>query len=191
MNMKSKTTPVPNSVKVQLSRILGENSKEAMNMTKSDKEWRKTLRTLLDELYCYVNENVDSDSLHMFMIDSCFAACDKALEEKDFWPAYTEGIIRLVFLLLGDYPDHKKRRGGRKSKEHYKLNLHRFSKYSQNHDQKVRTLFAAWNSGLINISENPRRIMSKFRDEKGFSVDNKSFIIWFKEKYPEDYSKLF
>lgn len=178
-------------MEIQLSRIFGENSKEVLNNPKSEKDWKRTLRKVLDELYEYIEDNIESDELHTLMIYTCLYASHESLKEENFWPGYIEGITRLSFLLMGDYPDHRKRKVGKKKKDHYKLNLHRSVIYSQDSDQKVRTLYAAGCSGLINLSESPNSILSKFRCEVGFSADYKQFMKWFKKNYQQDYAKLF
>ena len=92
---------------------------------RSSGEWRKTLRAVLHELDCYIAHNVDTDELHRMMLLSGLAGADESLKEENFWPGYAEGITRLALVLLGDYPDHRRRKRGRKEDDHYKLDLHR------------------------------------------------------------------
>ena len=111
---KNNTQKVPTSWKVQLSRLFGGNSIEAQKDNRTPAEWKKTLNKILDELYKYLEENVHTDEMHTLMLYSCLYAAHEALKEKDFWPGYLEGITRLSLLLMGDYPDHRRRRGGKK-----------------------------------------------------------------------------
>ena len=86
--------------------------------TRTPTEWRKTLRLELQELDRYLTENVETDDLHKSMLRLGLDSADKALNEEDFWPGYLEGITRLALLLMGDYPDHRGRKPGRKKSEH-------------------------------------------------------------------------
>ena len=112
---------VPKGWKVHLSRLFGQNSREAKKDNRTPAEWKRTLKKILDELYQYLEENVHTDEMHELMLYSCLYAAHESLKEKDFWPGYLEGITRLSFLLMGDYPDHRHRRGGKKTKNHYSL----------------------------------------------------------------------
>jgi len=188
---KGLRSKVPRSVKVQLSRLFGDNSREAEKETRTSAEWKRTLKKILDELYQYLDHNVHTDGLHTLMLHSCLYAAHESLKEEDFWPGYLEGIIRLSLILMGDYPDHRRRRGGKKSKEHYELNYTRSVAYTQNINQKLQTMLAASNVGLPGFEHDVREALRLFRNERGYSATYKEFISWFKERYPKDYAALF
>lgn len=184
-------TPVPHALQVQLARLFGAASREASTSTRTPTQWRRTLKKLLDELYLYADANVQTDEMHWFMMCTAFAAASDALREENFWPGFTEGIIRLNFLLLGDYPDHRQRSGGQKRADHYKLNHFRSAHYGQDGDQRARVLYAAPRFGYPELSVSPRDLMSQFRDQYGYKPTHKQFVAWFKKKYPSDYARLF
>ena len=186
----NKITVLP-AMQTQLSRIFGEKSKIATKTNKSIKDWKKTLRSLLDELEAYIDANIVTDSLHRMMIYYGLYSADKSLEEDNFWPGFIEGIMRISFLLIGDYPDHRMRRGGRKKNSHYKLNRCRSIVYTQNYEQQRDTLLFAWNSNSGILENNPRQILRSFRSEFGFKAGIKDFILWYKEHHPKDYAKIF
>ena len=187
------TQKVPKSWKVQLSRLFGQNSREAQKDNRTPAEWKRTLKKILDELYQYLEENVHTDEMHTLMLYSCLYAAHESLKEKDFWPGYLEGITRLSLLLMGDYPDHRRRRGGKKTKDHYSLNYMRSVIYTQSMSQKVRTMLAAPEVGLPGFNIDVRSALSLFRDETGLSARYKvkEFIRWFKKRYPNEYCALF
>lgn len=176
---------------IQLSRLFGEQSKEFKNNKRTNNQWKKTLQKLLDELFCYSEENVYTDELHWLMICSGFASAHESLKENNFWPGYVEGIMRVCFLLLGNYPDHRKYRGGRKRSDHYSLRSHRDLVYIQSHAQKKMTLFTAYKVGNPKLGINPRIVLSEFRSEFGYQADARKFMSWFKKTYPTDYAALF
>jgi hypothetical protein len=182
---------VPTPMQIQLARLFGQRSSELHKTERTPQQWKKTLKKLLDELFRYVESNIQSDELHWLMICSCFAAANEALETENFWPGYVEGITRLNFLLIGDYPDHRKYRCGKKKKGHYALNQHREILYVQRPAQKMKTLLAAQAVGYPQLSCNPRDALSKFREEHGFSKGYWEFFSWFKKRYPLDYAALF
>ena len=191
MSKKTHKIKVPKSMQVQLSRLFGTNSKEAKKKTRTLAEWKRTLKKILDELYRYQYHNVHTDELHTMMLDSCFYAAHESLKQEDFWAGYLESIIRLSLILMGDYPDHRSRRGGKKKKDHYKLDYMRSIAYTQNINQKIQTMLAAPKMGLPGFELDVREVLSLFRDEKGYSATYKEFISWFKKHYPEEYAALF
>jgi predicted house-cleaning noncanonical NTP pyrophosphatase (MazG superfamily) len=190
--MEKDTKNVPKAFQVQFSRLFGESSKIARTQKLTDRQWRKALKRLLDEIYHYIEENVNTDELHYIMLCSGLASASNSLENDNFfWPGYIEGITRLCLLLLGDYPDYHRRKAGKKTKEHYKLNNHRILCYTQDADQKVRVLRAATRMGLLDKAHEFSYIMGEFRNEKGFNASYKDFLRWYRERYPGEYSKLF
>jgi hypothetical protein len=182
---------VPTAMKVQLSRLFGENSREAAKEYMNPTEWKTTLKKVLGELFNYMEENIDTDGMHFLMLCSCLSAADDALKGDDFWPGYVEGITRFSLLLMGDYPNHRQRKGGKKKKEHYKLKRLRTNVYVQDTDQQIRTMMAAAQLKVPRLTHDPHAALRQFRNEKGFSASYKEFLRWFKEKYPEDYAALF
>lgn len=177
-------------MQVQLAKLFGAASTEAQSVSRTPTQWRKTLRKLLDELYAYAKENVDTDELHWLMICSSFAAASEALKTDDFWPGYAEALIRLSLLLIGDYPDHRRRKTGKKKNTHYKLNRLRSLHYTQDPDQRVRTMFTAKAAGAPKLSVSPRDALAQFREQK-VAGTYRDFITWYKRAYPEDYAALF
>lgn len=181
--------PTSSAVQVQLARLFGAASAEAAAQQRTAAQWRRTLKKVLRELYEYVKENVVTDELHWLMICSSFAAAHTALEADDFWPGYTEALTRLSLLLIGDYPDHRKRKGGKKKQDHYKLNRLRTVSFVQDPDQFVRTLFAAKAVGLPGRSIDPLDALREYRNSGGSTY--RDFVAWFKRAYPKDYAAIF
>jgi hypothetical protein len=184
-------TKVPPAIRVQLSRLFGSQSIETKKDTFTDTEWKHHLHRILKELERYLRRNIDTDELHMYMICTGFLAAEEALKQEDFWPAYTEAILRITFLLLGDYPDHRRRKGGRKREEHYHLQRFRSVRYIQDTNQKLKTLLAVPRFGLPNLGKDPNDALHEFRGEFGFKKTYKDFFKWYKEKYGKDYALVF
>src|SRR5438876_12294495 len=128
---------VPEGMKVQLARLFGSTSREAQASSRSAAQWRKTFRRVTDELERYIETNVNTDELHFFLLLTCILAARESLKEDNFIIGYSEAITRLALLLMGDYPDHRRRAKGMKRGDHYKLDQRRRLSYSQNQSQKV------------------------------------------------------
>jgi len=182
---------VPNVMRVQLSRFFGSQSREARATRRTTAEWKRTLKRVLGELDKYISENVDTDDVHFLIILSGLCAADEALKEKNFWPGYAEGITRVALCLLGEYPDHRKRQKGRKAHDHYNLQKFRTVRWLQTRNQRLLTLFAAWEYGFSQLGKNPHEALREFRDQYGFRPSYKKFFDWYKKTYPADYCKVY
>lgn len=182
---------ITSAVQVQLARLFGSASAEATAQARTPREWKRTLRKVLEEIDRYTQTNVETDKLHWLMICSCFVAANEALKNEDFWPGYAEAITRLALLLLGDYPDHRKRKTGKRKAEHYHLSRLRGLHYLQNQDQKLKVLLAAQGAGFPELSVAPRTALSQFRAEFGYQVGFRGFVRWYKKNHPSDYASVF
>jgi len=158
--------------------------------SRSPAQWKKTLRGILHELFCYLEANVETDDVHWPMLHSGLGAAYESLKGEDFWPGYVEGITRLALILMGDYPDHRKRKRGRKPEDHYRLSQRRSVQYVQTSNQKLRTLVAAPMLG-IELSKDAHAALREFRDVAGYKVGYKEFFRWYRKKYPQDYAAVF
>lgn len=191
MTATATRSAVPKSMQVQLGRLFGTGSKEARRMQRSPEEWKATLRNVLHELDRYIQANVDTDELHATMIASGLFAADESLKDDDFWPGYAEGLTRVVLMLLGDYPDHRRRTGGKKSADHYSLGLHRSLHYTQSTEQRFRTLLAAGVFGLPGLNTPPREVLMEFRGRFGSKPTHAQFVRWYKKQFPDQYTAVF
>jgi hypothetical protein len=178
-------------MQVQLARLFGSESPEARIQERTPTQMKRLLKRLLAELDAYLEENVDTDDLHRLMLSSGLFAAHEALNEEEFWPGYIEGLVRFALLLMGDYPDHRRRRGGRKKEDHYQLRRFRSIQYSQTPGQRLYTLFAAGNVSFPGLTKNPRDAMAEFRDLFGYSKTYRQFLRWYRKEYPQDYALLF
>jgi len=179
------------AMQVQLARLFGSESKLATAEQRTSTQWRNTLRRVLQEIERYVVANVDTDELHLFMLKTGLFAANEALKEEDFWPGYVEGITRLALILLGDYPDHRKRKHGRKDNDHYKLDCTRSVQWTQTPEQRLRTLITAGNVAVPQLSAHPLDVLRAFRDRYGFKPDYADFLEWYRKNHARDYAAIF
>jgi hypothetical protein len=179
------------ALQTQLARLFGSSSKVATTDIKTDVQWKNVLQDVLIELDRYIAANVDTDEFHRMALTSGLVGANEALKQEDFWPGYVEGITRLALILLGDYPDHRRRKKGRKDEEHYKLNRLRSLQYGQTPEQRFMTLFSAGSAGFPQLSAHPLDILHKFRDQHGQKPSHAEFLEWYRKNYPLDYATLF
>jgi hypothetical protein len=187
----SQKSKVPKAFQIQFARLFGSESKLAKADQLTDRQWRVVLRRVLHEFDRYVSENVETDAVHLLMLSTGLYAADQSLNDKDFWPGYAEGVTRALLIPLGDYPDHHRRKGGRKKAEYYSLDLFRQLRYLQNSDQKFRTLVAAFRFGAPQLSKSPLDALSEFRQEFGYAKSHREFLEWYRKRYPSDYAAVF
>jgi hypothetical protein len=179
------------AMQVQLSRLFGAASRHSTTYKPTDAQWRTTLRSVLKEIEAYLVANVDTDEFHMHMIFTGIAGAREALREDDFWPGYIEGITRITFLLLGDYPDHRRRKRGRKDADFYRLNQARTAQWVQTPEQRFRTLMDAGAAGFPILSKQPLDVLREFRGAYGFKPKYTEFLEWYRRKFSEDYAAVF
>ena len=188
---RTKPVNIPKAMQVQTARLFGANSKDAKTVRLSQSECKKVLKKILDEISHYLEENVDTDELHLLMLYSGLWAASESLNEEEYLLGYIEGIVRFSLLLMGDYPDHRKRKGGKKSASHYDLKRMRSIIYAQDSKQRLQTMIAASMIELPEFKKNTHTALREFRQERGYSASYKDFLRWFRKKYPEDYASLF
>jgi hypothetical protein len=188
---KNQLKAVPQSMQIQLARLFGSNSREAKASSRTPAEWRRTLKQVLNEVFQYLEQNIDTDELHYIMLLSGFAAAHESLKCDDFWPGYAEGITRIAMVLMGDYPDHRKRKAGRKTFEHYQLNRYRTGHWTQTPNQRLYTLLAVGTVETPKLSKNPREAFSEFQRQYGSQPSYKKFMDWYRKTFPADYATVF
>jgi hypothetical protein len=147
------------------------------------------LQAILRELDRYRRATVRGDRVHEILLCAALSSADAALKADNFWPGYAEGITRFALLLMGDYPDHHARKGGKRRSDHYDLRRYRTLSYSQNDQQQKRTLFAAWR--IMCLPKSFDEVIGEFRDQHGYSASDADFIRWLKRNYPALYAAVF
>ncbi len=191
MRRSAARTAAPMAMQNQLSRLFGATSAEARKVARSPSEWKNTLRKVLHEISRYISANIDTHELHSLVIASGLCTADESLKNEDFWPGYAEGLTRVILALLGDYPDHHRRKGGGKASDHYRLQLYRSLQYAQNSDQRFRTLLASGIFGLLGLSRPPQEVSNEFRSRFGNEPSWRQFLGWYRKHFPGDYTAVF
>lgn len=182
---------VPPALRILLARLFGASSALAKRTELSDSEWRRVLKALLAELYAYQIANLRTDEFHEVVLASGLASAHGSLSEVDFWPGYVEGIVRYALTLIGDYPDHRRRKPGRKKADHYDLTLRRSVTYPQSADQQYRTLWAAVDLGILGTKDKMWVLMDPFLSASDGNASSREKLDWFRSTYPAIYARAF
>ena len=86
-------------MQVLLSKLFGASSQKATAISLKADQCREVLAQVVDELYFYLEENIQTDELHRLMLLSGLVAAKESLKEEDFYLGYIEGITRFSLLL--------------------------------------------------------------------------------------------
>ncbi len=185
------SSAVPPAMRVLLARVFGTRSKAACRTHMTDPQWREVMKALLGELHRYQIANIRTDEFHELVLASALTSADGALSTSDYWPGYAEGILRFALTLMGDYPDHRHRKPGRKNVEHYDLTLRRSVAYNQSTAQRYRTLCVAVDLGLLGAKKKMWELMEPFHEEHGTRYSQRQQLEWFRKTYPDLYARAF
>jgi len=181
---------VPQVMRNQLTRLFGARSAEARKATRTEAEWRRTLRAILKELDRYRRANVHTDSLHDLLLMGALESAKLSLDDESFWPGFVEGLARFALVLMGDYPDHTDRRGTAKSTTYYWLRASRSVHFSQNPAQKVWALREAENFRHL-LPKAFWEVEAEFHQQCGYRASRRQFVDWLRTKYPLAYAAMF
>ena len=185
MFMKQKKYPVTISLQGLLQSMFGWNTKLGGSTHLSDSEFKTGVGKVLNELEKYLSENVHTDPSHQDELQRAIKSAQLYFNNEYWWPGIFEGLVRLTLLLMGDLPEHYKYAKGKKDNEYYRLDLHRSVCWTQNTNQKIRMIYYAEKLGKID------KKLWQLRKEFQESSENKNFLLWFRDKYPIDYAKVF
>ena len=178
-------------MQVLLARLFGAQTKAASKTLLSDAAWRAQLKNLLGELHKYQLANVRTDEFHELVLASGLASADAALTQDIFWPGYIEGVVRFALTLMGDYPDHRRRKRGRKKAGHYDLNLHRSIAFHASSEQRYRSLYQSVDLCWMGNKSKMWELMGPFYKAYGTNRTAREKLDWFRKTYPQMYSRAF
>jgi len=191
MSKSPQKQPTTQSMAELLSRLFGEQTREASTTERSTQEWRTILKRIINELELYLQENIRTDEVHVGMLKAMLHFTKESTNDDDLWQAYSAGITKFALALMGDYPDHRRRKTGRKKDGHYKLDRARTVHYIQDDRQRLWTLILAGKYRYPQLSKDPEKVRAEFRRQFGYDKNLKEFFEWYRHNYPEDYAAIF
>jgi len=160
----------------------------------SKARWKRDLRKVTKYIKKSIKLNVDADAHHKSELLETCEHLEQELKEASTIDqvntASIKNLIRIVFLLLGNMPDHWRRRSPY-SDRFWELNGHRTLTYTQSEEQKAYL--------IINLVDIRKRYAVKLDDYEDlhavfyrrFIGKASEFVSWFKKSYPETYCQIF
>ena len=157
--------------------------------------WKKDLRKVTKYIKKSIELSANTDSHHKSeLLDAC-DRLEKELKESStinqINAATIEKLIRLVFLLLGNIPDHWRRRSPWADR-FWELDGHRTLSYTQSDEQKTYLII----NNLVDIRKRYAITVEDYEDfhavfYRRFKGKASEFLGWFKKSYPETYCQIF
>jgi hypothetical protein len=154
-------------------------------------QWIKLLSKINDEMMMYVKQNIVTDKLHYQAITESIIQAKKTLKNDPFFIEYIGNLLKIIFLLMGHFPNHCIRESGRKSNDFYNLNRHRTINYSMSKTQKYRLIADFILSHKEFYGKSYRDFWSEYYHCEDYDQSEEQFVDWFCQKYPEEYVKFF
>ena len=158
------------------------------------KYWKRDILKINKYIKKTIRLNVQSDQIHL---NAMLKICDELEKQtKDSKTingvnaAFVELYTTLIFLLLGNIPDHWNRRSPYADR-FWLVNGHRSLEYHQTNLQKTYLIINAVDIRKIvkiNLDDYEDMHQAFYRGAKG---DADRFIAWFKNTYPEKYCEIF
>lgn len=169
-----------------LKSIYGERIFHGYSITRLRQECKRLVKTIKRA----VELNIETDSFHKSRINLALDELDNAFKDKDFEPAYIIGLVKMVFLLLGDIPNNWNRKKTSQPSD-FILNQHRKIVYLQNLRQKVNLIWKAHEYEPYCNTIKRHELFTTYMNENNGEWSLKKFIVWYKKKYPKFYLELF
>jgi hypothetical protein len=185
---------VPISFEFLMSSLFGKTNYHGYVGSVRQSIWKKDLIKIVKYIKKSIIINANTDHFHKSeLIKTCNTIEEKIKKSKSFDEINLEtieGFIRLVFLLLGNMPNHWDRKSPYLDK-FWELDGHRTLIYSQSDEQKVYL--------IINLVDIRKQFSIKVEDYenlsslfyKRFRENASEFLSWFKDSYPETYCQIF
>lgn len=185
---------VPLSYEYMMSFLFGNWNYHGHVGTLLANSWKKDLVKINKYIKKAICLNVISDGIQQKMLnEECDRFSERLKEVKSIDGmnvAFVECYTRLIFQLLGNFPNHWERKAPW-SDRFWDLSGHRTFQYSQTDEQKTYLIINA-----VDIRKKIKIKVKGFKDMheafyQGSKGNGSKFIEWFKENYPKEYCQLF
>jgi hypothetical protein len=185
---------VPISVEYLFSALFGKLNYHGYVGSVSVSTWRKDLLKTANYVRKSVEINVQTDVFHRNqLLKTCDDLANRLREARTLSAINAAAIecqTRLIFLLLGNMPDHWRRRAPYAPK-FWELDGHRSLQYHQTAKQKAYLLI-----NLVDIRQLVSIELKDYADlheafYRGFKSDADAFLDWFKKEHPSAYCSVF
>jgi len=155
--------------------------------------WKKDMQKIIKYIKKTILLNVHSDNYHksklMRICDELTEKIKKSKRIEEVNILIIQEFTRLIFNLLGNMPDHWRRRQPYKDL-YWTFDGHRSLCYTQNTAQKVGLILSLEFHGEIDIALEEYNSLNEVLGFK-FRNDKDKFLSWFKKNYPSQYCDMF
>lgn len=184
---------IPISFEYLMSSLFGKQNYHGHCGFRPLSTWKKEQIKLIKTIRRAVKINVNSDVYHRNQISRyCDLALEKVKEAKTkdaVNTAMIEYSMKIIFALLGNFPDNWDKRGT-SNPQAWKLNRFRKLVYASTLDNKANLILTIAEKGKYSGRlPSERELFMKRAFE--FAGDSEKFVNWFKDSYPEIYSDIF
>lgn len=184
---------IPISFEYLLSFLFGKQNYHGHCGFHSFSTWKKEQLKLIKTIRKAVKINVDSDIYHR---NTILRSCDLAIQQiknaktKDAVNiAMIEYCVKIIFALLGNFPDNWDKRGT-SNWQTWKLDTYRKLIYTSTLDNKANLILSLAGSDKYGekIPNDRDLFMTRILE---FAGDSEGFVNWFKHEYPRTYKDIF
>lgn len=190
--MRQENVNVTSAFALLMSLLFGIRNYQDFAGTHSLTIWKRHLKKLINTIRRSIIINITAvDDLHrkelIMLCDRTISAMQPAKTKDEVNLALIEGLVRLLFGLLGELPNHLGKNSTSNDKL-WELDKYRTVVYRQTSKQKVRLICEIANNnipGLPTASD----LWTKW--DYYFKRNDYDFINWFKQNYCDIYADVF
>lgn len=166
--------------------LLGQRYYQFCNWS-DERAYKKFLKEVAHQLKRVINSDFQSsDKFQLEMINRALKNLEECFKKNNYEAHYIKGLIRIIFWILGDYPNNWQKKNLRGKKICYPKHA-RTLLYSQSKRQKVYAILQAHK-----YYPYAKRIsFSKLFYKLVRSKSDDDFLNFYKKKYQDLYLKLF
>ncbi len=184
---------VPLSYEYMMSHLFGKHHYHGHVGSHSKSSWKKDLRKINKYIEKSININVQTDSYHkgmlLYLCDCLDEKVSKAKSINEINVSFVETYVRLIFTLLGNFPDHWRRKAPYADR-FWELDGHRSLSFSQTDEQKAAL--------VINLVDIKKAINVELEGHENMheafwacNSNPTKFINWLKAEHPRVYCEIF
>jgi len=193
MSTKQEYVHVPITYEYMMSHLFGKHNYHGHVGGLSKTAWKKDLRKINKYIKKSVDINLNSDAYHKGMLAYLCDCLDQKISDakslNEVNVSFVETYTRLIFTLLGNFPNHWNRKAPY-AERFWELDGHRTSAFVQTDEQKAAL--------VLNLVDIKKAISVELKDfenmHEAFSKcksDASLFIKWLKKNHPEIYCEIF
>jgi len=193
VNKDKESVCVPITYEYMMSHLFGKQNYHGHVGTLTKSSWKKDLRKINKYIKKSIDVNVLTASYHKGMLIYLCECLDEKISKSktlnDINVGFVETYVRLIFSLLGNFPDHWRSKAPYADR-FWELDGHRTINFSQTDEQKAAL--------VINLVDIKQAINVELKDHENMhevfwacGSNPTKFIQWLKAEHPRVYCEIF